>query len=51
MDEASGARADRPGLTKWTLQAGGLLLVWPLDRLGRSMVHLVPLVEALHPRF
>ena len=52
VDTASGAKADRPGLTKCleTLQAGDLLLVWRLDRLGRSMVHLVTLVEALQER-
>ena len=32
------------------MQAGDLLLVWRLDRLGRSMVHLVTLVEELQDR-
>ena len=52
VDTASGAKADRPGLTTCleTLQAGDLLLVWRLDRLGRSMVHLVTLVEELQDR-
>ena len=52
VDKASGAKADRPGLAQCleTLQAGDLLLVWRLDRLGRSMAHLVTLVEALQER-
>ena len=49
VDRASGAKAERPGLTQCleTLQAGDLLLVWRVDRLGRSMAHLVTLMEAL----
>ena len=52
VDKASGAKAERPGLTQClaTLQAGDVLLVWRLDRLGRSMAHLVTLVEALQAR-
>ena len=52
VDKASGAKAERPGLTQClaTLQAGDLLLVWRLDRLGRSMAHLVTLVETLQER-
>jgi DNA invertase Pin-like site-specific DNA recombinase len=52
VDTASGAKAERPGLTKCleTLQQGDILLVWRLDRLGRSMPHLVTLVEELRER-
>ena len=52
VDKASGAKAERPGLTQCleTLQAGDLLLVWRLDRLGRSMPHLATLVEELQER-
>ena len=52
VDKASGAKAERPGLTQClaTLQAGDVLLVWRLDRLGRSMAHLVTLVEQLQER-
>ena len=52
VDKASGAKAERPGLTTCleTLQQGDILLVWRLDRLGRSMPHLVTLVEELQER-
>ena len=42
-DKASGARASRPGLDACVaaLEPGGTLVVWRLDRLGRSMPHLV----------
>lgn len=52
IDHASGARSNRPGLEKClnTLQSGDTLLVWRLDRLGRSMSHLVSLVEELYAK-
>src|SRR5436309_9768285 len=51
-DKASGAKAARPGLDKCLLQLkpGDTLLVWRLDRLGRSVRHLIDLVEQLRQR-
>jgi len=48
-DVASGVRANRPGLEAClnNLRSGDTLLVWRLDRLGRSMPHLVTLIEKL----
>lgn len=48
-DQASGARADRPGLTALMtfLRKGDTMVVWKLDRLGRSMNHLVETVKQL----
>ncbi|EJU6305308.1 recombinase family protein, partial [Salmonella enterica] len=45
-------KAERPGLKKLlrTLSEGDTLVVWKLDRLGRSMRHLVVLVEELRER-
>jgi DNA invertase Pin-like site-specific DNA recombinase len=49
MDKISGSKAERPGLDKCLamLEFGDTLLVWRLDRLGRSMPHLVALIEDL----
>src|ERR1700712_3336049 len=46
----SGSHAERPGLTKAqeALREGDTLVVWKLDRLGRSVKHLVDLVGELH---
>ena len=52
QDKASGARAERPGLTACleALEEGDTLVVWRLDRLGRSMAHLVKTIEELRLR-
>ena len=48
-DKTSGARSKRPGLDACVaeLAPGDTLVVWRLDRLGRSMPHLVGLIEEL----
>ena len=50
QDKVSGTRADRPGLAKTLemLREGDTLVVWKLDRLGRSVKQLVELVSELH---
>jgi DNA invertase Pin-like site-specific DNA recombinase len=52
FDTASGARTARPGLEAClqTVAPGDTLIVWRLDRLGRSMAHLVMLIETLRQR-
>jgi DNA invertase Pin-like site-specific DNA recombinase len=49
-DKVSGSRTERPGLFKAqeALRDGDTLVVWKLDRLGRSVKHLVELVGQLH---
>ena len=51
-DEASGKRDDRPGLQAClkALRPGDTLVVWKLDRLGRSLQHLVNTVHDLAAR-
>lgn len=48
-DQASGARDDRPSLRACLeyLQPGDTLVVWKLDRLGRSLPHLLQLITGL----
>ena len=52
QDRASGARDDRPGLKACMadLREGDVLVVWKLDRLGRSLSHLIRIVEELKQR-
>ena len=49
VDKVSGAKGDRPGLDAClaALSKGDVLIVWRLDRLGRSMAHLISLIDDL----
>jgi DNA invertase Pin-like site-specific DNA recombinase len=49
-DKASGAKQSRPGLDKALeqLRPCDTLVVWRLDRLGRSLKHLIEVVEDLN---
>ncbi len=51
-DKVSGAKAERPGLDRMLRNAreGDTIVVWKLDRLGRSLKHLVELAEELNQR-
>ncbi|CDH24187.1 recombinase family protein [Xenorhabdus bovienii] len=51
-DKISGKTANRPGLKRALkyLQSGDTLVVWKLDRLGRSVKNLVTLISELHDR-
>lgn len=51
-DKVSGAKAKRPGLDLCLaeLQTGDTLVVWKIDRLGRSLPHLVTLISELKER-
>ena len=51
-DQISGSKSIRPGLDKCLskLQKNDILVVWRLDRLGRSMLHLVSLIEEFKAR-
>ena len=51
-DTASGAHAERPQLARLLdqLRAGDTVVVWRLDRLGRSLVDLIASVAQLEER-
>ncbi len=51
-DIASGAKTVRPGLNdaKMVLREGDALVVWKLDRLGRSIQHLIESINALEEK-
>src|SRR3954468_12402149 len=51
-DKVSGTKARRPGLEQALshLRAGDTLVVWRLDRLGRSLRHLIDTVTELQER-
>lgn len=51
-DKASGTREDRPALAECLayLREGDTLVVWKLDRLGRSLSHLVAMMATLRER-
>jgi DNA invertase Pin-like site-specific DNA recombinase len=51
-DHCSGAKTSRPDLDRCLadLQAGDTLVIWRLDRLGRSLPHLLDVVEDLDRR-
>jgi DNA invertase Pin-like site-specific DNA recombinase len=48
-DQLSGGTTERPGLTTVfeMLRQGDTLVIWRLDRLGRSLKHLIQLVDQL----
>src|SRR5262245_47503216 len=51
-DNARGVKTDRPGLGKAVevVREGDTFVVWRLDRLGRTLPHLLQLVEDLKGR-
>lgn len=51
-DHASGVRADRAGLRRALdyVREGDVLIVWKLDRLGRSLQHLIETAASLEKR-
>ena len=51
-ETASGGKVQRPGLERvhYALRSGDVLAVWRLDRLGRSLKHLIELMGALEKK-
>ena len=52
QDQASGAKTDRPGLAEALahVRKGDILIVWKLDRLGRSVRDLIHLLDDFKDR-
>lgn len=52
QEKASGAKADRPELQKLLehVREGDAIVIWKLDRLGRTLPHLIELVNSLKDR-
>ena len=52
QEKASGAKTDRPELMRMLDNArkGDVVVVWKLDRLGRSLLHLIETVNLLNAR-
>jgi DNA invertase Pin-like site-specific DNA recombinase len=51
-DIASGANTDRPGFGQALdyMREGDVLVVWRLDRMGRSLIHLIDIMSLLEER-
>ena len=51
-DKISGIKDERPGLENClrALREGDILVVWKLDRLGRSLKHLIEIIDELNKR-
>lgn len=51
-DKISGSKKDRPGLNKMMemIREGDTLIIWKLDRLGRSLKNLIEFVSQLNER-
>lgn len=51
-EKAAGVKSERPELMRLLDQArkGDVVVVWKLDRLGRSLLHLIETVNLLHAR-
>ncbi|HVJ52420.1 MAG TPA: recombinase family protein [Aliidongia sp.] len=49
VDRISGSKAARPGLDLMmkSIRPGDVIVIWRLDRLGRSVIHLAQLAESL----
>ena len=52
QDHASGIKSDRDGLERALefMQEGDTLVVWKLDRLGRSLKHLIDIITLLNEK-